>query len=492
MEPVVTTLPLNTKRILLRKRQFCLKTELFPHQKDFLTQGLRWEKKGKHGGLLGAEMGTGKTLMILSLFAKNLTLHNIPYRTIVVAPLSLIHNWHREFQKHLDIESQRVLVYHGKNRHLTPFTGKWMIITTYETVRQDMMRWGEESPLIKFAPDRIVLDEAHEIKNSKTQRFRACLKLPGRFRWAMTGTPIQNYRSDLESLTQFIGLEPYCDPAWWNQGNIDEWKSESYIYYAKSDLNLNLPRSTTHYHELEFSDAEAKLYYHMKTEAQELFDEYLNNGALMRFTVLLTKILRLRQVCNHPYAPLSAEQRKQEKPISSSTKLDKIVEIVQNTPKDEKVLIFSQFVNSLELIGESLDLNGFKGQHLCYHGGLTGDAKEKILKDFEKSDKKILCMSVKAGGVGLNLVCANHVILVDPWWNSPVESQALARVDRIGQLKEVHIHRLSMKNSVESWILMLQNHKAQEAANILSKDPTIKQQNNFSYDDVRKLFNTLF
>ena len=212
---------------------------------------------------------------------------------------------------------------------------------------------------------------------------------------------------------------------------------------------------------------------------------------MFRFTVILTKILRLKQFCNHPYAPLPAEQH-HGLPPKSSTKMLKVLSIIEAIPPGEKVIIFSQFKNSLDLLAILLNENGYHNEHMMYHGRLTPQDKESTLQRFEQNPtKSILLMSIKAGGVGLNLVAANHVILLDPWWNRAVEEQALARVHRIGQTREVHIHRLAIRNSIEQWVLSLQEHKLREACKVLDdqlNNSTPSGHRNFTQEDLRRLF----
>ena len=468
-----------------------LNTRLYPHQRQFLITARRWENE-LHGGLLGAEMGTGKTLMILSLIADHLhPVTNNPYSTLVVAPLALIHNWYNEINKHLKIPMKRVAIYHGANRTKLDLSECWIVITTYDTVRHDINRWGNESPLITYAAERVILDEAHEIKNSKTAKFQACMQLPGIYRWAMTGTPIHNSQKDLRSLTRFIGLLPYSLDFWWvdlTTDQINDWKENSYIYFSKAQVRLALPAMQLHQHQLDFSEEESITYEMLKTQAKEMFDGYLEYGPkIFSFTEILVKILRLKQLCNHPYAVLKKDERRNF-PTKMSTKTTEMMEILAQIPDNEKVLIFSQFTNTLEIIEESLEETEWNDQVLYYHGGLSPGKKEDILTEFDTNpEKRILLISIKSGGVGLNLVQANHVILMDPWWNQAVEEQAVARAHRIGQTKQVHVYRISINNSIEQWINCIQEKKLYEA-NQLLQHVSSKKMTNFSIEELKQLF----
>ena len=483
--------PMAGRKIVIRRRQNAqpikVKTKLYSHQEEFLKKALMWESRG-NGGLLGAEMGTGKTLMILSLFANDA----VPKRTLVIAPLALLNNWRNEYIRHLDLPASKVAIYHGPKRYQTRLDNRYMVITTYETARIDIEKWDDMSPLVNdFRPERIVLDEAHEIKNQASKRFKAIVKIPGRLRWAMTGTPIHNYIDDLASLAKFIDVKPYNNNNWWSIASdeeIETWKHDSYIYFSKEGINLKLPEKHSNHHLLKFSQNEEDLYRQMICEAEELFKQYLDGGCGILFTVILTKILRLKQICNHPFGPMSDKMIK-EREFNDSTKTTKLIEIINDIPNNEKIIVFSQFRGTLKLIQRSLHLHGYNDQYVVYHGGLNPLEKETVLQQFERDDsKKILLMSIKAGGVGLNLVRANHVVLFDLWWNRAVEEQALARVHRIGQAREVHIHRLSIEKSIEQWVIGIQERKMKLASQVL-EGYDVDDGKVFTIEDIKRLFN---
>lgn len=463
-----------------------LKTSLYPHQIEFLNKASKWEKEG-HGGLLGAEMGTGKTLMILSLFAES----NQIKKTLVIAPLALLENWRNEFHKHLNLPRSKIVIYHGPKRQQIDLHDRLMVITTYETARQDIVRWSSMSPLIDiFNPDRIVLDEAHEIKNPESKRFKAIMKLSQfcecNYNWAMTGTPIHNRVNDIISLARFIDLEPYNNDNWWKnctQEKLEEWRNASYIYFSIKEINLKLPDKIEHHHHLRFSDDEDEIYQQISINAQQAFMEYLDGKEL--FTNVLTKILRLKQCCNHVYAPF--DEDKIDMPFKDSAKTNKLIQIINNTPDNEKIVVFTQFRGTMNIIADSLVENGYQNKFIMYHGGLNSMQKNIALQNFSNNNNcKILLMSIKAGGVGLNIVEANHVVIFDLWWNKAIEEQAIARVHRIGQTKEVQVHKITIKESIEDWILGLQERKQQCANNILIGD--INQAANFTKEDLKKLF----
>lgn len=453
---------------------------LYQHQERFLSNASRMEESG-HGGLLGAEMGTGKTIMILSLLLAGRNRFTGQLRkTLVVAPLALINNWSRETLKHTDIPRSKIHIYHNKQRNPASLVDKLLVITTYDTLRLDQAKFGTLSPLYCAGFERIVLDEAHQIKNEKSLCHKACASLPIKYRWAVTGTPILNKKKELMALAKFIGLDdskPF---------DIDDWKEEYYLYYSKDEVAKFLPRKTQTMHTLEFSEAEAASYNTMKSDASDAFDEYLEDGSSTRFSSILVKILRLKQFCNHSEIPVPAEKRSNR--LTHSTKTAKCISLIQAIPEGEKVLVFSQYKETLEIMAKLLNEQNIGNS--MYHGGMSNDAKESSLRDIEANpSKKVLLMSIKAGGVGLTITAANHVILMDPWWNEAIEEQAICRTHRIGQKREVHVHRLTMNNSIEQWIVRLQEKKKEIVAENLDECWTEEtQEKSFSQEDLQKLF----
>ena len=394
----------------------------------FLGRGLAMEANG-HGGLNASDMGTGKTLMMLALHAAS----PLTKRTLIICPSSLLANWVDQAKQH--ITAAKCIVYHGPKRiNMDLSTGDIdLVITTYDTLRADYNRYGNNSPLYIFEAGRVVLDEAHEIKNPATERFGACVWIGhiARFRWCLTGTPIQNSPNDLMSLKRFIHLPEAL------KLSIDKWKEEYFIAFKLMDINLStiIPKKNVYTHRIQLSNAEMKEYKHIKTNIP--IDE---NESML---TILTKLLRLRQVCD------------------GNSKFIALMEILTKIPTGDKVIIFTQFINIIKNL--QTILKDF--EPLIYYGEMTLQEKNTTIEKFNTAipgkhgEGALLLMSLKAGGVGLNLSCANHVVIFEPWWNSAVEDQAAARIHRIGQTKDVHVHHLITLNTIEEWLLMLQQLK---------------------------------
>jgi len=437
------------RKITLRKKynDDRVKTRLLSHQIDFITRGQRMEREEGHGGLNGSEMGTGKTLMMLALHA---THGAYAKRTLVICPLSLLSNWEAEGKRHID--GLRQTRFHGPKRSTMSLRDYEVVITTYETLRLEYEKWGDESILYKWAPERIVLDESHEIKNQKTRRHEACVWIGhnARFRWCVTGTPIQNGMKDLNSLRSFIN---YGDDL-----SVEDWKKACYISYRLSELKLNIPEKEIEMHELELEDEEMGGYRALKGTIVESYDD----GDIF---LVITKILRLRQYCN------------------KGVKERKVQEILSRTNDGEKTIIFSQFVETLENLREVL----VDYEPLMYHGGMNAAQKEAVIREFAAGSSKVLLMSLKAGGVGLNMTMANHVIMYEPWWNVSIEEQAWARVHRLGQTKSVKIHRFKVVSTIEEWLHLLQEEKKAQSM-ILESDDMPAQKETVTKDKLKELF----
>lgn len=439
------------KKIGLKKKynDERLNTKLLPHQVDFIARAQRMERDN-HGGLNGSEMGTGKTFMMLALHAMEPSI-GASTRTLIVCPLGLLNNWANEGRKHIKNLSQTR--FHGPRRSNTHLDNCEVVITTYDVLRLEYEQYGDESILYKWAPKRVVLDEAHEIKNQKTRRHEACMWIGrnARFRWCVTGTPIQNGMKDLRSLRNFIDWEHELD--------IDEWKKACYIRYRVRDLKLNIPEKIINTHNLELEADEIEGYRQLKETVVESYDD----GE--RMLVVLTKILRLRQYCN------------------KGVKERKVRQILDAVNDGEKTIIFSQFVQTLEM----LEVQLADYEPLMYHGGLNGSQKESILEQFANGESRVLLMSLKAGGVGLNITSANHVIMYEPWWNLSIEEQAWARVHRLGQTKQVHIHRFKVLYTIEEWLHLLQEEKKDQSS-ILDLDEDFQVKETITKAKLKELF----
>jgi SNF2 family DNA or RNA helicase len=221
-----------------------------------------------------------------------------------------------------------------------------------------------------------------------------------------------------------------------------------------------MPDKVFHAHHLDFDDQHLETYLELQEEVKEVYEAYLASPTHFNYGCLLVKILRLRQCCNHIDAILSQDLFKlpdNRHDELSSAKFDQIVKIIQHAPDHDKLIVFSQWDHSLKLLGHQLTQS--KICYLEYNGSLNISSRNNILEQFSKGESRVLLLTLGSGGIGLNLTCANHVILMDSWWNPALENQAIDRVYRIGQTKSVEVHRLCMKETIEEWMDKIKQEK---------------------------------
>ncbi|TMW67746.1 hypothetical protein Poli38472_007418 [Pythium oligandrum] len=647
------------------------------------------------GGILADDMGMGKTMMLLSLIA-----HRKLYRsgtagdtgsktqrrgkTLIICPLSLLHQWKDEVHNRFKPQTLSVLVYYGDERETASFSIKSdIVLTTYGVLSSEFEKQKNgSSVLLGTEWDRVILDEAHSIKNRATTYFRACAALQAVHRWCLTGTPIQNSLSDLFSLLCFLRYEPWSRVAWWKRviANPFEQGDDQALVRLKVILTPILLRRTKHSRDahgknivelppkhieiakLQFTEEEREFYQAVYDRSRAEFNGYVSSGAGMSsYIAIFALLLRLRQACDHPFLALgrNSEQAaagdaiasengkptnslllqretgetiesyfhrisKQLQKETSSGKIeakkntatengssttsayiqnvltqiqeegldaqecpvcldpprhgvltpcahllceDCLRESLSNDPeggcpvcrvpvemskvyslagieaanaasqasveatdnqesatvtsgnaelflstklrrliKDlcairddnsraadpaerRKIVIFSQWTHMLEMVADVLTHHKFR--HCMFHGGMTQETRERVLHKFASDpETDVLVISLKAGGVGLNLTSASVVILLDPWWNPGVEDQAIDRVHRLGQTRDVIVKRYVVEDTVEDMILQLQQRKEKLAKNVLvaAKSAEDKNSERLSMEDLLAFF----
>lgn len=423
--------------------------------RDYQVQGVRWLaflKKIGMGALLADDMGLGKTLQALAVLEKP---------ALVVAPTSVIHNWMaeaRRFRPHLSL-----CLFHGPARRLDPDAD--VTITSYALLRNEL-------DLLRKTRWRVLLlDEAQAIKNPASQVAQAAYALSADFRVALTGTPVENRLDELWSQFNFInpGLlggradfddryaRPIAEGVPGRAAALRERIRPFVLRRLKRDVAAELPPRTETILRCELSEDELGLYraVHASTR-QEVVDRLTSGGSVL---AALEALLRMRQACCHP--ALLPGQRAQR-----SSKVELLIEKLLALAADgHKALVFSQWTRLLDLIEPRLVEMDIGFARL---DGATRD-RGAVVNDFQREDgPPVMLISLKAGGVGLNLTAADHVFLVDPWWNPAVEDQAADRAHRIGQARPVFIHRLVALGTVEEKILSLQQSKRALAEAALS------------------------
>ena len=395
------------------------------------------------GAVLADDMGLGKTLQTLCALQR---------RTLVVCPRSVVFNWADEIRKFRP--GLTLSIYHGPRRSLDPQAD--VIITTYAVLRLD------EDILAKEDWACIVIDEAQAIKNPDSQVARSAYNLRGGFRVALSGTPVENRLEELWSLLHFtnrglLGGRRDFDDRWSRPisngvtGAAEALRKKVRPFLlrrVKRDVAPELPPRTDQILYCELEDSERAVYEAVRAATRKEVVAKLAEGTGV--LAALEALLRLRQASCHP-SLVPGQQ------AATSSKVDRLIESLEEAALDgHKSLVFSQWTSLLDLVEPHLREAGIDFVRL---DGSTRD-RAAVVNEFQSaSGPPVMIISLKAGGTGLNLTAADHVYLLDPWWNPAVEDQAADRAHRIGQDKPVFVHKLVAKDTVEEGILALQERK---------------------------------
>ncbi|KAH7101209.1 SNF2 family N-terminal domain-containing protein [Auriculariales sp. MPI-PUGE-AT-0066] len=586
---------------------FAKEFTLLPHQiigRNFMRSREAADKK-KYGGILADDMGFGKTITTAAHISDNRP--NAKDRskwsraTLIVVPASLVSQWAAELKE--KVPDLKVLEHAGLSRpHDTAeFAPYDAVITSYQTLVAEYSNSKEigtndgakktskskttakpkHSALMQQRWYRVVLDEAHNIKNRNAHMSKAAAELSSKYRWALTGTPIQNNIEELFPMFRFLRINPL--------EHIDTFKTMISTPISKggaagamkllqtilkaimlrrtkaSTLNgkpiLELPARNVKVVECEFDASERQFYRSLEEQTAKIFNDLDSaEGVQDKYASVLVMLLRLRQTCDHPslvskdYRADLEEQLKEKEnddeddrdanaladmfndlkvdatkctvcqlpiPISQKTqtcadcakilmesrrvtltgvdndqstsplsaKLRKVHELLRQisdeSDRQDKTIIFSQFTGMLDLVGNSLNEKNIKFTR--FDGRMSKAQKDASIKLIKESpDVHIILISLSTGGIGLNLTCCNRVILLDPWWNPAIEEQAFDRAHRLGQKKPVEIYKLTIPNTVEKRIIELQEKKRELAMDVLSGNKISATK--LTRNELRKLF----
>lgn len=441
------------------------------------------------GGILADDMGLGKTVQTLAFFQHYKNSHP-DAMFMVVCPTTLMYNWENEIKKFTPELSH--VIHHGPKRNASPasYKGIDIIITTYGTMRSDIKGMRE----IEF--DYVVLDESQSIKNPQSQVAKASLLLNCKNRLALSGTPVQNNTFDLYAQMNFLNpgmlgsreffMSEFATPI--DKFMEDEVKQQLrklthpfLLRRTKEQVAKDLPEKT-----------ETILYCEMGPDQRKIYDAYRNTyrsqilgmieerGIERSQLHILQGLTKLRQICDSP-AILNEEERFH----NYSVKLDELSREITENVGDHKVLIFSQFLGMLALIKAKLNEENIS--HVYFDGSSTSVERERAIQEFQNNHEcRVFLISLKAGGIGLNLTAADYVYIVDPWWNPAVEQQAIDRTHRIGQTKNIFAYRLICKDTLEEKMLQLQERKRALANELVSDDNAFMKR--LSKDDIAFLF----
>lgn len=438
-----------------------LEAELRPYQEE----GFRWMSRlatWEGGACLADDMGLGKTVQTLAVL-----LHRAKKGpALVVCPVSVISNWMNEinrFAPSLQIKTLGLGIAGIANRKQTldELQANDVLITSYGLLQSEEALFKEP----EFAT--IVLDEAHTIKNFATKTSKATMQLKASFRIALTGTPIQNHLSEIWNLFNFVnpGLlgslsqfsERFIKP---NDEQVKKQLkkliSPFMLRRTKSNVLDELPAKTEILKKIRLSDEEMAFYEVLRRMALENIN---NETGHAKHLLVLAEITKLRKACCNPLLI--------DKNIRiPSSKLSTCIEIVNELrANNHRALVFSQFVSHLDIVRKALDSMNISYQYL--DGSLSFIQREKRVRKFQEGEGELFLISLKAGGLGLNLTAADYVIHLDPWWNPAIEDQASDRAHRIGQTRPVTIYRLVAENTIEEKIMELHNTKRNLAESLL-------------------------
>ncbi|MGA0587816.1 SNF2-related protein [Dyella sp. KRB-257] len=444
------------------------------------------------GGILADDMGLGKTVQVLAHILGEKQRGRLARPALVVAPTSLVGNWQAEAARFAP--RLKVLVIHGADRadRYDEIAGSDLVITTYPLLPRD------EERLCQAQFSLLVLDEAQAIKNPHSQAAQVVRRIPATRRLAMTGTPLENHLGELWA--QFDAVEPgllgsqrqftrlYRTPI---EKHADADRRQRLnrrigtllLRRRKDDVLTDLPAKSEIVHTLELDGDQRALYETLRLAQHERVRQAVKERGLAQSGIIvLDALLKLRQACCDPRLVKLASAKK----VKRSAKLDALLDLLDGLlGEGRRVLLFSQFTEMLDLIAAALDKRRVRYQQLT--GQTPSRNRTALVKRFQDGDVPVFLISLKAGGVGLNLTAADTVIHYDPWWNPAVEAQATDRAHRIGQDKPVFVYRLICAGTVEEKIQAMQGRKAELARAVLEGGGATRQLR-FDERDLEALF----
>ena len=435
--------------------------------RDYQKYGYKWLKyltDNSLGACLADDMGLGKTLQAIALLSK---LHEEKKKkSMVIMPKSLIYNWENEIKRFSP--KLKVGIYYGINRDFSSLKKVDIILTTYGTIRNDIENLLEQ----KF--DLLVLDESQNIKNINSQTTKAVLLLNAKKRVALSGTPIENNLLELYSLFRFLNPEmfgsvqeftnDYIVPIqkYSDTSTIEELRKKIYPFLlrrVKKEVLADLPDKIEKLVYVDMNDEHRRFYEERRKYYYSLLEKNTSSQGNFDKFFVLQAINELRHIVSSPEL--------ESKKIISSKKEVLIENVIEAIENNHKVLVFVNYLSSIESICDSLKENKIKYLKMT---GQTKDRQNLVDKFQNDSRYKVFVMTLKTGGVGLNLVSADTIFIYDPWWNTTVENQAIDRAYRLGQDKTVFAYKMIMRNTIEEKILKLQEIKNKLLDDLISED----------------------
>jgi SNF2 family DNA or RNA helicase len=465
--------------------------------RDYQITGSSWMyflRRYGLGACLADDMGLGKTVQTIDYFLKVKEKGEQEGTFLLVCPTSVIGNWQKELEHFSPALS--VGLHYGANRKKGEQFQEWykqfdVVITSYTTCQLDFTEMSETFW------ESIVLDEAQNIKNSYTKQSRTIRKLNGRHKVALTGTPVENRLLELWAIFDFLnpgylGSEPSFQKKFVlpvekdnnneRLGQLKKLVQPFLLRRTKMDpsVQLNLPEKQEIKEYCPLTKDQASLYERL---VQDTFEQLEKVTGMQRRGLLLAMLGKLKQICDHPY--LYTKNEKLTKAEDQSVKFSKMIELLDEIiEKNEKCLIFTQFIFMGEMIKKYVEKK-FGKPVLFLHGSLTKQKRDEMIDQFQNGEAPVFVLSLKAGGTGLNLTEANHVIHYDRWWNPAVENQATDRAHRIGQKKFVTVHKMITLGTLEEKIDMMLESKKELSEKVIQSENWITE---LSTDELKDLF----
>ncbi len=426
-----------------------LKGDLRPYQ----MTGYHWLRflyENRFGACLADDMGLGKTIQSISFLE---SVYTDELKIMIVCPVSILMNWFEEFKKFSTL-SDKISMYYGGEREYNPNAN--IIITSYGVMKRESSTTFKDQIF-----DILILDEVQNLKNVRSLGATSARRMNARFRVCLTGTPVEN------DLSEFYNIMDLSVPGIW--GSQSFFKSSSIkksrliakkmarpfiLRRTKKEVLTDLPDKIENLVYLKFSDKERENYIYKLSQVRTKVESVVSKK---RYGEVLKSLLELRQLCLW-----------QKNPDLLSTKVKYLIKnLEQITAEGHQTLIFSQFTTYLDIIQSHIVEKGYKFSRI--DGSYSLKKREENVKQFQSGENQIFLISLKAGGLGLNLTAASYIFIMDPWWNPAVESQAVDRAHRIGQEKAINVYRLIIKDSIEEKVLKLQRIKQELFDDLLSK-----------------------
>lgn len=463
--------------------------ELRHYQHD----GVNWFnflKRFGFGGILADDMGLGKTIQTIAFL--NQEKIGKPKPNLIVCPTSVVENWIREANRFAP--KMKVFALVGKNRaeSFDDINKYDAIITSYPLIQRDL----EEYCAREW--NYLIMDEAQKVKNHRTKTHEAFCRIKAKYKLALSGTPIENRLMELWSIFQIVmpgflmsqtGFKRYwAHPI--EKGNNSERRSElkqklmPFILRRTKDQVLSeLPTKTETLHYCELTERQKHMYKEIAEYSKsEIFKNIDSKGMEKSYFSILTALLRLRQICCHP----ALVSKDMNAPFDESGKIQELFPLLEEIiDEGHRILLFSQFVEMLQIIQTGIQQFGWDSVYL---DGSTKN-RQSIIDEFQENDNiKIFLLSLKAGGVGINLTAADYVIHFDPWWNPAVENQATDRAHRIGQKNPVFVYRMITRDTIEEKIHHMQQRKKELADSLITDETSWLKR--LSLSDIENLFDS--